>query len=309
MKAALLIGNGLNRCYENDFPDISWSSLLDAIAKTHNVYFDNSNSFPLEFECLVNSIAQSIGESSDTVIQEVKEQIAAKVEKLTPKEGSIHHRYMALPISEVMTTNYDYMLERAHCADAKISKGSPAPKFSMKRNTTINGKRFHHIHGEALAATTLCLGYEHYAGYLAAIQNYVKNDLDIKETLFKQPLSDGISWLNLIFTHDIHIVGLTLGVCEIDLWWLLTYRAYLYNLDASVHRTLTNRITLYDTVKKPTSSQEAIDKFKKEQESRKNTFERLHVNYVPVYVTDSYLDKFAKIADVIEQKVGEPITV
>jgi hypothetical protein len=33
------------------------------------------------------------------------------------------------------------------------------------------------------------------------------------------------SWLDLIFTQDIHIVGLTLDFVESDLWWLITYRA------------------------------------------------------------------------------------
>jgi hypothetical protein len=33
------------------------------------------------------------------------------------------------------------------------------------------------------------------------------------------------SWLDLIFTQNIHIVGLTLDFVESDLWWLITYRA------------------------------------------------------------------------------------
>jgi len=35
------------------------------------------------------------------------------------------------------------------------------------------------------------------------------------------------SWIDLFFTHDIYIIGLTLDFVETDLWWLLTYRARL----------------------------------------------------------------------------------
>jgi hypothetical protein len=33
------------------------------------------------------------------------------------------------------------------------------------------------------------------------------------------------SWIDLFFTKDIHIFGLSLDFVETDLWWLLTYRA------------------------------------------------------------------------------------
>ena len=33
------------------------------------------------------------------------------------------------------------------------------------------------------------------------------------------------SWVDLFFTNDLHIFGLSLDFVEIDLWWLLTYRA------------------------------------------------------------------------------------
>ena len=80
------------------------------------------------------------------------------------------------------------------------------------------------------------------------------------------------SWINLMFTHDIHIVGLTLDVCEIDLWWLLTYRAQLFHSDPSIRKHLKNEITLYSN-EKPESDAFA---------TQKALFERLHVNVISV---------------------------
>ena len=75
-------------------------------------------------------------------------------------------------------------------------------------------------------------------------------------------------WSDLFFTHDIHIVGLTLDVCEIDLWWLLTYRAQLFHSNSGIK----NEITLYSTK----------DRSSNEYAMQKVLFERLHVKVVSV---------------------------
>lgn len=51
MEAALLIGNGLNRCYKGAVP---WDKLLERIANEYNVQFNDNNPFPLEFESIAN---------------------------------------------------------------------------------------------------------------------------------------------------------------------------------------------------------------------------------------------------------------
>jgi hypothetical protein len=147
-----------------------------------------------------------------------------------------------------------------------------ATKYSLRRKAAFHNKQFHHIHGEARKPSTLCLGYEHYAGYLANMRDYVKNTAKMQTALQQGSLSRNDSWLDLFFTHDIHIVGLTLDVCEIDLWWLLTYRAQLFHTNPNIHKNLKNEITLYST-KDPNS---------KEFSAQKALFERLHVNVVSV---------------------------
>jgi len=50
------------------------------------------------------------------------------------------------------------------------------------------------------------------------------------------------SWLDLFFQRDVHIIGLTLKFVELDLWWLITYRARRV-LDRKFG--IENRITYY----------------------------------------------------------------
>lgn len=299
MKAALLIGNGLNRCYEDNDSQISWSSLLQKIADHHEVAFISKNSFPLEFECLVNSICEKKDLLFDKVLTDAKKTIATHVESLMPPNNSIHYRFMDLPIDEIMTTNYDYVLERAISPDEPFFSTDTATKYSLRRKAAFHNKQFHHIHGEARKPSTLCLGYEHYAGYLANMRDYVKNTAKMQTALQQGNLSRNDSWIDLFFTHDIHIVGLTLDVCEIDLWWLLTYRAQLFHTNPNIHKNLKNEITLYST-KDPKS---------KEFFAQKALFERLHVNVVSIPPKQDasgkpdYLSAYKSICGMIEDSV------
>ena len=52
------------------------------------------------------------------------------------------------------------------------------------------------------------------------------------------------SWLDLFFTKDVHIVGLSLDYVETDLWWLITYRARR-KLENEKKTPIFNRITYY----------------------------------------------------------------
>lgn len=60
----------------------------------------------------------------------------------------------------------------------------------------------------------------------------IKNNKSIK---IKKTILDKIkaknqvieSWIDLFFICDVHIIGLSLEYAEIDLWWILNYRAKL----------------------------------------------------------------------------------
>lgn len=61
------------------------------------------------------------------------------------------------------------------------------------------------------------------------IQNnsYENCEHSIENKINDPTLFDGLSWIELFFNADIHILGLQLDFIETDLWWLLNKRARL----------------------------------------------------------------------------------
>ena len=128
MKSALLIGNGLNRCYENAIP---WDKLLQNIADEYAVSFNANNPFPLEFESIANQILAKDNRKSKNVYSELKGKIAQMVCGQMPVNGSLHKLFVRdISLDCILTTNYDYMLERAFYGGRK-----PEPKAKDNSET------------------------------------------------------------------------------------------------------------------------------------------------------------------------------
>ncbi len=221
----LLVGNDIN----NISPGVSWAELLVAIKNKYNVpLLENGNKpFPMLYE----EIFLHAIKDSDIKEKELKIDIANHLSSISQNE--LHGVIRQLPIQHIITTNYEFSLE-----------GSvPSTNTSLIRETTysvfrqyqMENKTYWHIHGDSNAPLSINLGYEHYCGQLQRMRDYVVNGPDYtsptihKASLIKR-LSQGKnlniqSWIDLFFTHDVHILGLSLDFVEIDLWWLLTYRA------------------------------------------------------------------------------------
>jgi len=209
--------------------------------------------------------------------------------------------FVSLPTNDILTTNYDYTFERAYKNefDRPSKTSGEETKYSLYRKITLDSKCFYHIHGEAKYHTTLCLGYEHYVGYLAKMREYLRAEPRVSKrfdgnVVALRTIDDGreeqekFSWLNLFFTHDVYIVGLGLAPCEIDLWWLLTYRAYLYYTnDSGLQNIMKNRITIYNS-------------------EYKKLLKNLHVECEDVEVANSdYLATYKAIHQRIEKTIEE----
>lgn len=227
-KPVLLVGNGINNIRQ----DYRWKDLIDNliefIGATGQIRLDNKP-FPLLYEeIFVEAVKASRNSERD-----IKEFIAREVSKLTPNE--VHEQLAAMHLPHVLTTNYDFTLEKVMMQQTDELKNAGVIKenqYSLFRQHKIHQTHFWHIHGDANSPQSITLGYEHYSGYLQQMRNYIANGTGnaYKKTFIslvrrlKQPL-DGInSWVDLFFTHDVHIVGLTMDFIEIHLWWLLTFR-------------------------------------------------------------------------------------
>lgn len=272
MKTALLIGNGLNRCLKSS---ISWGDLLKSIADEYSVDYNGKISMPLEFECIINQYLNTQTKLSDKIYMEVKEKIAKKLNYTKLPSGAIHQKISSLPINTVMTTNYDNLLEYVYNPDYSY-RGKKGNKYLFEATSAQKGISFYHIHGQSDSPKTICLGYEHYMGLVEHMRREVNtkenkdpSKMKIKEALF-DPTKLHNTWYEKFYTDNIGIIGLGLYESEVDLWWLITHRAYLYYSNYfGIRKVLKNRITYYDILNE--SNKEETEQKKKIHYMLKNS--------------------------------------
>jgi hypothetical protein len=98
------------------------------------------------------------------------------------------------------------------------------------------------------------LGYEQYAGYLQQMRNYVVTGIEYKNEKipsfierFKKRDRRLYSWVDLFFTSEVYILGLSLDFVEMHLWWLLTFRArQMYEKRMALNNTITYLFPLHE---------------------------------------------------------------
>jgi hypothetical protein len=225
---ALLVGNDINNVAGGN----SWSELLVGLTSylSINVEFPKDKPFPLAYEEIFFKTIKSTSFKETDIKRYVAEHIGSI------KGGEIHELISRLGVKDILTTNYDLSLEHANRKNIKkvVNKGViPEQKYSIFRKHIIEDTNFWHIHGSSTVHNSITLGYEHYSGYLQYMRNYIVSGTKdtYKSKTFKPLLKrikenqvENESWLDLFFTKDIHIFGLSLDFVESDLWWLLTYR-------------------------------------------------------------------------------------
>lgn len=222
---AILVGNDIN----NVTPGKSWGDLVTELKNHFDVKTvnDGNKPFPMLYEEIFLNAVRKNGVDE----KEVKAYIADRVSHIPQNE--IHQRIRELPIAHVMTTNYEFTL--AGCIPETNTGVVKETTFSIFRRYEVGNKTFWHIHGDCKHPNSINLGYEHYCGQLQAMRNYVVSGTTytskqvIKTQLIRRLIQrkkiNNQSWLDLFFTKDIYIFGLSLDFVESDLWWLLTYRA------------------------------------------------------------------------------------
>ena len=228
-KHALLLGNGVNDVTNS----YKWSNLVKDVAKylnISNLSIVKDKPFSLLYEEMFLRNLRGRRYSEDNL----KSFIAKTMMGINPNE--LHAVIRSLDFSDILTTNYDYAMEKC-IADTSMNwedKGIVKQShYNLFRRNELNGCKIWHMHGEINKPNTILLGYEHYSGQLQHMRNYVVSGTGsayqkrfpplIK--LLKNGKAENNSWLDMFFTRDIHVVGLTLDFVELDLWWLLTYRA------------------------------------------------------------------------------------
>lgn len=228
----LLLGNGLNRLTMQ----LSWSDLLEKLASDLGLagQLDNHASKPLSllFEELCVRLPDF--EKTRDAEHSVKKHIAKLMGEFPPHPLLLR---LAPRFQVILTTNYDISVEDALAGHLYTSRPLlPESRYSLFRRTTVGTRSVWHIHGESSRPQSIMLGYDHYAGYLQKVRNYLTSGLPTEGRVghIRSPLRSGAqdferyeaphSWVDHFLRDHIHIVGLGIDFTEIDLWWLLVYK-------------------------------------------------------------------------------------
>lgn len=285
MENCLLIGNGLNRTLETS---ISWGDLLKDIAEDFGVDYYEDIPMPQEFERIINSYLKTSNNPTSNVYEDIKKKIAEKIKCTKLPDGAIHNKLRNLPVNVVMTTNYDYLLEYVFDS-SYVHKGDTGKKYLDEFTSIQKGIKFFHIHGMVASPKSICLGYEHYAGLVERLrsslnkkENNENSKMIIKQILYNE--KDKLNtWGEKFYTSNVAILGLGLTSCEIDLWWLITHRAYLYYSNYfGLKFQIKNRIVFFDI----------LDDLKETRNKRRSTKEELPLGKKNLYslLEDSHVE-------------------
>lgn len=249
-RTALLIGNGINLLDSEQ--SFSWRELLNKLKVECNITTDLENPFkpfPLAFEeMLCNKPGQNFYDSKVRFLKEKIHEIFQEITIDKPGYIEYHKKITRLPYNDILTTNYDYSIEKSllpffEDSKAEIALNRLEYKYSLKRGYSIKNKNIWHIHGELYDTRSyrvnspyyneqsIMIGYEHYTSYLQKIQENIKGKAGTQkvdnQSLTVRLKGDKVSpfWTDIFFTHNLDILGLGLDFTENHLWWLINYRS------------------------------------------------------------------------------------
>ena len=250
-KKALLIGNGINQLDKNQ--SVSWGELLNVLKSSFDIDVDLENEFKPFPLCFDEMLHQKGGTNSfEEKLKALKISIRNNIDnQLNGKDGHnlFHKRIVEIGYDDILTTNYDYGLEKSlepNFFEIKnnVAQNKQERKYSLKRHYRLNTNIWH-IHGELFDSRNLSkeskfyneesimIGYEHYTSYLEKIQGNFKGKSGIQSTENQGLMTRiknnrlGRFWTDIFFTHNLDIIGQGLDFSENHLWWIINQRAML----------------------------------------------------------------------------------
>jgi hypothetical protein len=245
MGHTLLIGNGINRV-TTDGP--SWRNVIDEIAEVieqpHAKEYFDKKPFTLAFDELI-----LLAERKGAKRIDIESLVAKKIQEIRPNK--YHERVMNIETRHILTTNYDYALELAIDPHHREGGYIHLPKYNIFRCRIAKGINVWHLHGEAEAPRSIILGYDNYTGTVQKMRQYIKAKEGYHN--LRSPYKRGkydfdkdskdYSWIDVFLRDDIHMIGVGLDYIEIDLWWLVYYKADLEKRGKKVGKTFYYQFT------------------------------------------------------------------
>ncbi len=231
MRSTIFFGNGLNRISEKS---VSWDNLLNKLKADKKFTNDNLPNTMVYERIFMEKHISGISQKTDELI--IKESIAEAMKAQGSNE--LFELLAKMDFDNYLTTNYDYAFESALGENA--NKLSTEDIYSLRRKreyqTSKGSKILWNIHGEICHPKSIMLGLDHYCGSVSKIDSYVKGKYKYSEKGEPKTVSSmveklksnqfcDISWVDLFFSSNVHIIGFSLDYSETDIWWLLNKRA------------------------------------------------------------------------------------
>lgn len=223
-----LLGNGINQLGHSG---ASWNDVLselsDYAGRPQIMDEAEYKPFTLVYEEIIAALT---GPDPDELETEVKQKVAKAVQAIP--RNSYHEQFEKIKFQHILTTNYDYNFG----PKAKPANLRPESKYSVFRRRLKPTQSIWMIHGEVRKPNTIMLGHEQYAGSLQKIRAYVTKKNKASggySSLFRagdynfDANNKVHSWVDVFLRDDIHVLGFSLDYTEIELWWLIAYKARL----------------------------------------------------------------------------------
>lgn len=290
MKNTVLFGNGLNRVLKSS---VSWNGLLDTIKSKP---FDNGELPNTMVYERIFMEANNLNMTNGSRELLIKNKIASAMKK---QEGNrLYEDLINLGIDNYLTTNYDYAFEKSTNTIPKLLSTEAIYSLRRKRSFRIEDREFNlwSIHGEVDHPKSIMLGLDHYCGSVSKLDAYIKGGykytrsghttyVNSMEKKLKDNTFCNIGWVDLFFSGNVHILGISLDYSEIDLWWILNKRARMMDT-----HNINNKIYFY------------IDQIEPEKEELLKSF-NVEVIIEPVRKND-YIGMYKDIIKKISRCTG-----
>lgn len=309
VSSTLLFGNGFNRISNASF---DWESLVMQGFESPPGDVYDLVPLPLITEAHAAIAGNMIGMRNKDGYKEFREKIQKTIDEAGLQPNEIHSLFRSLSFSNFITTNYDDCFERARDGWVERKIGPAGYRNILNPVGTVDGRPLYHAHGRHKWSRTICVSYEHYMSLIGKIQSELRkglpaverkdvssyqdvSDVDLLEGYLRCCNAEDCIWPTLLFTSDVHIVGLGLSFSEIDLWWLLSMRA-AYFAPKKQRRSLENSILYYD-VDIGGAEAKAADR------AKRYMLGNLGVEVVTVSAED-YKEGYKTICSMIEARIG-----
>jgi len=243
MQRTIFYGNGINLLGKGE----SWDSVLMQLSEGKMLPPIGSNTLKYEYVVLnkekftTRPFGFDIGftiteddvlllESVNTEYEIIKKGLADRLSRNKVSDYPFYNKLAELEADNYITTNYESFIkvvlaEKGYKVQEPVNHCiKERPHFIMSNgNRSI---RVWNIHGSIDYHESMMLGLYEYCDYVKGFNKLFKEDY---------------SWLNVMLTSDVFILGFGLGYEEIDLWYFLVSRKRLYH----DRKEAANRIVFY----------------------------------------------------------------